>query len=387
MSGLLFYLPASLTLSYNWNFGRILGFVLFFQILSGLLLSVNYLSCSLLAFESVQSIMYSSWDGFFLRVFHFNGASLFFTFIYLHILKGLLNGSFRLFYVWVSGVTILLLLIITAFLGYVLPWAQMSFWACTVITNLVRVLPYVGVDLILWIWAGFAVNRATLGLFFVLHFLFPFVVLLIVILHLSFLHFSGSSSSNFLMVFDSELVKFYPYYFAKDGVNLLFWGFFFVFGFLFPFLLGDAEMFIEANSLVSPVHIVPEWYFLFAYAILRSIPNKLLGVLALAFRVIILYFFVLVNQKYWTPLVTFWLVTYIFVGVFMVLTWIGQCAVEYPFIGIGAVFTFLYFSILIFIIGINLLVELIYLWAVSLYRMKGLHPLGYLLYPLQGNEC
>jgi len=316
-----------------------------FQIVTGLFLVINFKSDRRLAFQRVQFIIYEVEFGFLFRIFHFNGANLFFVFLYLHILKGLFYCRYRLTIVWVRGVTLFILVILTAFLGYVIVWGQISFWAAVVITNLVRVIPYIGVTLIFWIWAGFSVNNGTLGLFFMLHFLVPFIILIIVVAHLIFLHDRGRTSS-LLCIGDYDKVKFFPFYIAKDGLNLLLWLRFFFLALSFPFLLGDAEIFIAANSLSSPVHIVPEWYFLFAYAILRAIPNKIMGVVALLARVVGLYFLAL-SRNYTTilNLLNKFLV-YWFVRVWLLLTWVGQCGVEAPFIVLGIIFSICYFSLL-----------------------------------------
>ena len=320
-------LPGRKRLSLFWNFGRILAIILAFQIVTGLFLVINYKSDSSLAFQSVQFIIYEVEFGFLFRIVHFNGANIFFIFLYLHLLKGLFYCRYRLTMVWVRGITIFIFVMLTAFLGYVLVWGQIRFWAAVVITNLVRVIPYVGVTLIFWIWAGFSVNNGTLGLFFILHFIVPFIILVIVVAHLIFLHDRGSTSS-IMCVGDYDKVKFFPFYAAKDSLNLLLWLGFFFLALSYPFVLGDAEMFIAANRLRSPVHIVPEWYFLFAYAILRSIPNKIMGVVAFAARLIRLYFLAL-SKNYTTILnllnkfLVFW-----FVRIWLLLSFlylISQC--------------------------------------------------------------
>lgn len=344
-------LPRRKRLSLMWNFGRMLGTILVFQIVTGLLLVINYGADRRVAFDTVQFIIYEINYGFLLRIFHFNGARLFFIFLYLHLMKGLFHLSYRLHFVWMRGVTILLLTMMTAFLGYVLVWGQIRFWAAVVITNLIRVIPYLGPTLVVWIWAGFSVNNGTLGLFFMLHFLVPFVILIVVIIHLVFLHTTGRTST-LLCLGDYDKIKFFPYYATKDGLNLLIWLGFLAFALSFPFVLGDAEMFIAANRLRSPVHIVPEWYFLFAYAILRSIPNKIIGVVAFAMRLASLYFFGLA-KNYSSPLnllnkfIVFW-----FIGVGVMLTWIGQCRVEAPFIILGQLFSSLYFFLLFVLLSI-----------------------------------
>jgi len=348
MKSIFVSLPGSKRLSLFWNFGSILAMVLAFQIVTGLFLVINFKSDRSLAFQSVQFIIYEVEFGYLFRIFHFNGANLFFIFLYLHLLKGLFYCRYRLRMVWVRGVTIFILVILTAFLGYVLVWGQIRFWAAVVITNLVRVIPYVGVTLIFWIWAGFSVNNGTLGLFFILHFLVPFIILIIVVLHLVFLHQRGRTSS-LLCIGDYDKVKFFPFYMAKDGINILLWVGFFFLALSYPFVLGDAEIFIAANRLSSPVHIVPEWYFLFAYAILRAIPNKIIGVVAFAARLLRLYFLAL-SKNYTTILnllnkfFVFW-----FVSVWLLLTWVGQCRVEAPFIVLGFVFFVCYFRLLFII--------------------------------------
>jgi len=231
---------------------------------------------------------------------------------------------------------------------------KISFWAAVVITNLVRVVPYIGTSLITWIWAGFSVNNGTLGLFFMLHFLIPFIILVLVLVHLVFLHTTGRTST-LLCLGDYDKIKFFPYYAAKDIITLLLWGGFFIFALTFPFVLGDAEIFIAANRLRRPVHIVPEWYFLFAYAILRSIPNKIIGVVAFARRLVVFYLFAFITN-YTRPLnllnkfLVFW-----FLGVRVMLTWIGQCRVEAPFIVLGATFSLIYFVILFSKLSVYLL--------------------------------
>lgn len=344
-------LPGRKSLSLFWNFGSMLGIVLIFQIVTGLFLVINYKSDRSLAFQSVQFIMYEVDFGYLFRIFHFNGANLFFIFLYLHILKGLFYCSYRLSMVWIRGVTIFILVMLTAFLGYVLVWGQMSFWAAVVITNLVRVIPYVGVSLIFWIWAGFSVNNGTLGLFFILHFLVPFIILIVMVAHLLFLHQSGRTSS-LLCIGDYDKVKFFPFYAAKDSLNLLLWVGFFFLALSYPFMLGDAEIFIAANSLSRPVHIVPEWYFLFAYAILRAIPNKIMGVVALLFSVVSLYFLAL-SKNYSTMLnLLNKFFVYWFVSIWLLLTWVGQCRVEAPFVVLGLVFSLCYFRLLFIIYSI-----------------------------------
>uniref|UniRef100_K7QM75 Cytochrome b n=1 Tax=Dictyocaulus eckerti TaxID=44604 RepID=K7QM75_DICEC len=336
----LLYLPSSKSLTIFWNFGSMLGMILLFQIFTGVFLTFFYVPEGLMSFSSVQYIMYEVGWGWLFRIFHFNGASLFFVFLYLHIFKGLFMCSYRLKKVWFSGLLIFFLIMMEAFMGYVLVWAQMSFWAAVVITSLLSVIPYYGNYLVIWIWGGFSVCSATLKFFFVMHFLLPWLVILLVMVHLFFLHETGSTSVLYTHG-DYDKLMFGFVYWMKDLYNLLFF-WFFLFVFLFPYLLGDPEMYIEANSLVSPVHIVPEWYFLFAYAILRAIPNKVLGVLAL-FMSVFSYFFFLMVKNYVSMLVKLnKFLVFLLLICCVFLSWLGQCMVEYPFYELSKIFSFIY---------------------------------------------
>jgi ubiquinol-cytochrome c reductase cytochrome b subunit len=324
---------------------------LVFQILTGLFLTFFYTADGSLAFSTVQYIILEVNYGWIIRIFHFNGASLFFIFLFLHFFKALFFFSYRLNFVWVSGLTIFLLIIIEAFIGYVLVWAQISFWASVVITSLLSVIPYWGPTLVIWIWGGFTVSGATIKFFFVLHFLLPWLLLLLVLFHLIFLHERGSTSKLFCFG-DYDKIFFFPFFIFKDSLNIFFWFLFLGWVLLFPYSLGDPEIFIESNFLVSPVHIVPEWYFLFAYAILRAIPNKILGVIALLLRILIFYFFVVINSysTLFNKLNYFLVRGFFFVG--RILSWLGQCLVEEPFVFLRALFSFLYFfsiTLLLFI--------------------------------------
>nr|YP_011035811.1 cytochrome b [Halicephalobus mephisto]WRI60242.1 cytochrome b [Halicephalobus mephisto] len=349
MNSLLISLPSSKSLSINWNFGSMLGMVLVFQIITGTFLAFYYSADSLLAFNSVQYIMYEVNFGWIFRIFHFNGASLFFIFLYLHFFKGLFFSSYRLRFVWATGLSIFLLVMMEAFMGYVLVWAQMSFWASVVITSLLTVIPIWGPTLVVWIWSGFTVSGATLKFFFVLHFLVPWLVVVFMLVHLVFLHNTGSSSKLFCHG-DYDKISFFPYYWFKDSYNLIFWFFFLIFSLIYPFFLGDPEMFIEADPMMSPVHIVPEWYFLFAYAILRAIPNKILGVLALLFSIVSFYFFILIDNYHsiLSKLNKFFVFIFIFNSI--VLSWLGQCLVEYPFVFLSGIFSVFYFFLIYFML-------------------------------------
>lgn len=340
-------LPSPSRFTAIWNFGSLLGLCLITQIVSGLFLAMHY-SCDMtLAFERVSHISRDVNWGWFLRIAHANGASFFFVCVYLHIARGIYYGSFNFKEVWLVGVLILFLLMGTAFLGYVLPWGQISFWGATVITNLASALPVVGQEIVIWLWGGFSVRNATLTRFFTLHFLLPFILAAIRAVHLVFLHETGSSNPLGLnRNFDKR--PFHPYFSVKDLFG--FFIFFIVFMYIClqaPWDLGDPENFIPANPIVTPVHIQPEWYFLFAYAILRSIPSKLGGVLALVGSILVLtimpfYGRIKFKSRRFLPLskARFWI---LIVLVFL-LTWIGARPVEEPYILTGQTLTVLYFS-------------------------------------------
>nr|QNV12191.1 cytochrome b [Eristalinus aeneus] len=346
MNNALVDLPSPSNISIWWNFGSLLGLCLIIQILTGLFLAMHYTADINMAFNSVDHICRNVNYGWLLRTLHANGASFFFICIYLHIGRGMYYGSYLFTPTWLSGVIILFLVMATAFMGYVLPWGQMSFWGATVITNLLSAIPYLGTDLVQWIWGGFSVDNPTLSRFFTFHFILPFIVLAMVMIHLLFLHQTGSNNP---MGLNSNLDKipFHPYFSYKDIVGfivllmllslLTLWN---------PYLLGDPDNFIPANPLVTPAHIQPEWYFLFAYAILRSIPNKLGGVIALVMSIAILMIMPFYNlmkfrgiEFYPINQILFWYM----VTIVILLTWIGARPVENPFIIIGQILTVLYF--------------------------------------------
>nr|YP_009029622.1 cytochrome b [Isopora palifera]AHY04472.1 cytochrome b [Isopora palifera] len=357
VNGLLVDLPSPSNISYLWNFGSLLGLCLVMQIVTGCFLSMHYCAEVGLAFASVGHIMRDVNYGFLLRYFHANGASLFFLCLYFHIGRSLYYGGYLKAPVWRVGIVIFLLTMATAFLGYVLPWGQMSFWGATVITNLLSAIPYVGTDVVQWVWGGFSVSGATLTRFFSLHFLFPIILAILVVVHLIYLHIEGSNSPVGSKTPVDDVV-FHVYYTSKDWygivVTLMLLS---VVVYLMPNLLGDPENFIQANSLVTPVHIQPEWYFLFAYAILRSIPNKFGGVVSMFLSILILFFFPLLHRSWLRGLpfrpfgrMAFWS----FIVNFVLLTWIGSLVVEEPFIIIGqlvALYYFFYFLILIPLLG------------------------------------
>nr|YP_009310876.1 cytochrome b [Triodontophorus serratus]AOT98910.1 cytochrome b [Triodontophorus serratus] len=348
VTSMLVTLPTSKSLTVGWNFGSMLGMVLMFQILTGTFLAFYYTADGSAAFGAVQYIMYEVNYGWIFRLFHSNGASLFFIFLYLHIFKALFMMSYRMKHVWSSGLTIYLLVMMEAFMGYVLVWAQMSFWAAVVITSLLSVIPVWGPMIVMWIWSGFGVTSATLKFFFVIHFLLPWGLLVLILLHLIFLHSTGSTSSLYCHG-DYDKISFGPEFWNKDAYNVVFWLVFVVFTLLYPYSLGDPEMFIEADPMMSPVHIVPEWYFLFAYAILRAIPNKVLGVLALLMSIVIFYLFIFINNytSCLNKLNKFLVYSFIISAVF--LSWLGQCLVEEPYTMLSPVFSVIYFVLILMI--------------------------------------
>uniref|UniRef100_UPI003001255E cytochrome b n=1 Tax=Amantis wuzhishana TaxID=2908853 RepID=UPI003001255E len=338
-------LPSPSNISSWWNFGSLLGLCLVIQILTGLFLAMHYSAHIDLAFSSVAHICRDVNYGWLLRTLHANGASMFFICIYLHIGRGMYYGSYKFYYTWMIGVLILFLVMATAFMGYVLPWGQMSFWGATVITNLLSAIPYLGVELVQWVWGGFAVDNATLNRFFTFHFVLPFIVAAAVLIHLLFLHQTGSNNPLGLNS-NIDKIPFHPYFTFKDVVGFIFLICTLVLlSLMEPYILGDPDNFIPANPLVTPIHIQPEWYFLFAYAILRSIPNKLGGVIALVMSIAILFLLPLINsnsrglQYYPLNQIMFWFMAVIVI----LLTWIGARPVEDPYILTGQILTVVYF--------------------------------------------
>lgn len=340
-------LPTPINISLWWNFGSILGLCLIIQILTGLFLTIHYSANILIAFDSVIHICRDVNFGWLIRTLHANGASIFFICLYIHVGRGIYYNSYKYIHTWIIGVSLILLTIATAFLGYVLPWGQISFWGATVITNLLSAIPIIGNDLVQWIWGGFAVDNATLNRFLSFHFILPFILVAITIIHLIYLHQTGSNNPIGIKRNMSK-IPFHPYFSFKDLIGfILIINILIILTITYPYILGDPDNFSPANQLVTPPHIKPEWYFLFAYAILRSIPNKLGGVIALVLSItilLILPFYRLNkfqgNQFYFINKILFWtlLITVI------LLTWIGGKPVEEPYIITGQTLTVIYFS-------------------------------------------
>nr|YP_010692507.1 cytochrome b [Dercas lycorias]WBV74660.1 cytochrome b [Dercas lycorias] len=340
-------LPTPSNISFWWNFGSLLALCLIMQIITGLFLTMYYCANIDLAFYSVNYICRNVNYGWLIRTIHANGASLFFICIYMHIGRGIYYESFNFMNTWMVGIIILFLLMMTAFMGYVLPWGQMSFWGATVITNLLSAIPYLGTMLVNWIWGGFAVDNPTLTRFYTFHFLLPFIILMMTIIHLLFLHQTGSNNPLGINS-NIDKIPFHPYFTYKDLMGFIFLiMLLMILNLTNPYLLSDPDNFNPANPLVTPIHIQPEWYFLFAYAILRSIPNKLGGVIALMMSILILIILPFsFNKKiqgiqfYPFNQIIFW----IMVTTIILLTWIGARPVEIPFILTGQILTFIYFS-------------------------------------------
>jgi len=357
--------PTPININYLWSFGAAAGICLAIQILTGVFLAMHYTPNIEFAFNSVEHIMRDVTGGWLIRYIHANGASFFFLAVYVHIFRGLYFGSYiNRVKLWTVGIVIFIAMMATAFMGYVLPWGQMSFWGATVITNLFSAIPVIGGSIVEWLWGGFSVDNATLNRFFSLHYLLPFVITALVIAHLAVLHDEGSS--NPISVDKNiDTISFYPYFYVKDlFAFFIFLSVFFLFVTFFPNVLGHSDNYIPANPLVTPAHIVPEWYFLPFYAVLRSIPDKLLGVIAMFLAIIVLALLPFINTSIvrntkYRPFFSFFY-WFLFVD-FVLLGWIGQKPVESPYMEIGFFATYFYFGLLIFVVfGSGLIEEAIY---------------------------
>jgi ubiquinol-cytochrome c reductase cytochrome b subunit len=351
--------PYPKNLSYWWNFGSIAGICLVVQILSGLFLAMHYVPNTKMAFDSVEHIMRDVNYGWLIRYIHAVGASMFFVALYAHMIRGLYYGSYKAprEVLWWVGIIIFLLTMATAFMGYVLPWGQMSFWGATVITNLFSAIPVVGESIVQWLWGGFSVDNPTLNRFFVLHFLMPFLIVGIVLIHLMALHTTGSNNpSGVPMKSKKDSIPFHPYFTIKDMVGFV--AFFLVFGyflFFYPNALGHPDNYIPANPLVTPPHIVPEWYFLPFYAILRAVPDKLGGVLMMFGAIILLFFLPYLDKSKvrsgaYRPL--FKKFFYLFVINFVFLGWLGKSPAEGWYIWASRFATMYYYAYFLLILPI-----------------------------------
>nr|YP_009346448.1 cytochrome b [Xiphinema rivesi]AOT84258.1 cytochrome b [Xiphinema rivesi] len=344
----LWELPSPKTLSYWWGFGSLLGILMVIQVASGLILAFCY-SSGFLAWLSVVEITREVYAGWLIRSIHSNTASFVFFVMFMHFFRGIIQSSFYLGLPWISGFVLMLLTMAAAFLGYVLPWGQMSFWGATVIINLLSILPY-GKMLVVWLWGGFYVSAATCSFFFALHYIIPFAVLMVILIHLFFLHFSGSTSFGGMNYSDSLKVKFGLLFSVKDMVNIIFiWA-----GFLLvlsmPDLFSDPVNFLPADLSSSPVHIQPEWYFLHFYAVLRAIPNKVGGLVMFFLAIfIILLFSWMKSEISLSHFLYYDFLAWSFVFFNFLLIWLGSQPVEDPFIGLSQFMTLLYFSFFFFL--------------------------------------
>nr|QNL35751.1 cytochrome b [Phrynocephalus forsythii] len=352
-------LPTPSNISAYWNFGSLLGMTLIIQLVTGVFLAAHFTASTTMAFDSMIHILRDVNFGWLMQNIHANGASMFFLCIYMHIGRGIYYGSYLYKKTWNIGIILLLLTMATAFMGYVLPWGQMSFWAATVITSMISTIPYLGDPIIQWIWGGFAVNEPTLTRFFTFHVITPFIISAFAAIHLMFLHDTGSNNPTGLSS-TIDMIPFHPYFSFKDilGMSMMLMLFTAV-TLLAPNLLMESENFRQASPLTTPAHIKPEWYFLFAYTILRSIPNKLGGTLALIASIMILASLPtthLSKQRTMAFRPTSQIMFWIFISNIFILTWVGGQPVRYPTIELGQTASLIYFSMLIALMpGISIL--------------------------------
>ena len=355
--------PQPSNISYLWNFGSLLAFCLVIQIVTGVTLAMHYNPSVLEAFNSVEHIMRDVNNGWLIRYLHSNTASAFFFLVYLHIGRGLYYGSYRAprTLVWTLGTIIFLLMMATGFLGYVLPYGQMSLWGATVITNLMSAIPWIGQDIVEFLWGGFSVNNATLNRFFALHFVLPFVLAALALMHLIVLHDSAGSGNPLGVSGNYDRLPMAPYFLFKDLITIfLFIIVLSILVFFMPNALGDSENYVMANPMQTPPAIVPEWYLLPFYAILRSIPNKLLGVIAMfsaILALLVMPFSDLSRSRgiQFRPLSK--IAFYIFIANFLILMQLGAKHVESPFIEFGQISTIIYFSYFLVIVPVTSLLE------------------------------
>uniref|UniRef100_A0AB39CCA3 Cytochrome b n=1 Tax=Thyasira tokunagai TaxID=3055801 RepID=A0AB39CCA3_9BIVA len=347
-SASVYRLMAPLNLSFFWNFGSLLGICLVSQIVSGLMLAIHYVPEPSLVFDMVIESSRDIKMGWFMRSVHANGASIFFMLLFTHIGRGMYYGSYTMKKAWIVGWVMFILTMAEGFLGYVLAWGQMSYWGATVITNMFTALPYIGAMLVEWIWGGFVVGSSTLVRFYVIHFLIPFILLVLTVVHLLYLHQVETDGPLGISV-DNWKIPFSPYYVWKDILGfVLFLGVLFLVSFLTPDFFLDPVNFMVADEMKTPAHIKPEWYFLFAYAILRAVPSKVGGVVVLLLSVFILLFLPLldynksVRSLVFSPLgqLCYWG----FVSNFVLLSWVGMSPVHYPFISLGQWFSYVFFA-------------------------------------------
>nr|UNQ84535.1 cytochrome b [Ophisternon infernale] len=349
-------LPTPSNISSLWNFGSLLGLCLTIQILTGFFLAMHYTAEMSFSFTSVAHICRDVDYGWLMRNIHANGASILFICMYIHMGRGLYYGSHLYTETWNIGVIMFFLMMMTAFVGYVLPWGQMSLWGATVITNLLSAAPYSGNNLVQWVWGGFSIDNATLTRFFALHFTLPFITVALTVLHLLFLHETGSNNPIGLKT-EPDKIPFHPYFSYKDILGFLLLIMTLMLISLFsPNILSDPDNFSSANPLLTPAHIKPEWYFLYAYAILRSVPNKLGGVMALALSIIVLMLMPFLHTSAQQSL-TFrplsQLIFWLFVANIATLTWIGGMPVELPFIITGRIASLTYFTMILIIMPLT----------------------------------